>query len=53
MKIRKELMFVKRVYETKDLDEAAAMVNQGGWVIIAVVKQSDGYLFSLGYMEVD
>lgn len=52
MKIRAELSFVKRVYETSNLDEAAAMLNQGGWVIIAAAKRGDGYLFSLGYMEV-
>ncbi len=52
MKIRQELGLVTKIYETKDLSEAAAMLTQGGWVIIAAAKQEKEYLFSLGYMEV-
>ena len=51
MKIRRGLDFVTKVYETDSLDEAAAMLAQGGWVIIAAVKQKSGYLFSLGCTE--
>lgn len=52
-KTRPELRFVTKVHETSDIDEAAAMLNQGGWVIIAAAKGEDGYLFSLGYMEIN
>ena len=51
MGIRKELGYVTKIYETVDLDEAAAMLTQGGWVIIAAAKGRNGYLFSLGYMN--
>lgn len=51
MKVRRELSYVTRVYETMDLDEAAAMLTQGGWVITAAAKGKEGYLFSLGYMD--
>lgn len=52
VRIRPELQFVRKIYETTDIDEAAAMINQGGWVIIAAAKGKDGYLFSLGYMVI-
>ena len=51
MAIRKELGFVTKVYETIDLDEAAEMLTQDGWVMIAAAKGKDSYLFSLGYMD--
>ena len=51
MRSKGGLYFVHKVYETTNLDEAAAMLTQGGWVIIAAVKQKDGYLFSLGFTE--
>lgn len=51
-KNRPELRSVTKIHETRDIDEAAAMLNQGGWVIIAIAKGEDGYLFSLGYMEI-
>ena len=51
MRSKRGLFFVNKVYETTNLDEAAAMLTQGGWVIIAAVKQKDGYLFSLGFTE--
>ena len=52
VRIRPELQVVRKIYETTDIDEAAAMINQGGWVIIAAAKGKDGYLFSLGYMVI-
>lgn len=52
-KTRPELRFVTKVHETSDIDEAAAMLNQGGWVIIAAAKGKNGYLFSLGYLEIN
>ena len=52
-KIRPELKSVTKLHETRNIDEAAAMLNQGGWVIIAIAKGEDGYLFSLGYMEIN
>ena len=52
-KIRPELGLVTKNHETSDIDDAAAMLNQGGWVIIAAAKGEDGYLFSLGYMEIN
>ena len=52
-KIRPELKSITKLHETRNIDEAAAMLNQGGWVIIAIAKGEDGYLFSLGYMEIN
>ena len=52
-KTRPELRFVTKVHETSDIDEAAAMLNQGGWVIIAAAKGKNGYRFSLGYLEIN
>lgn len=47
------LSFVTKVYETTSLEEAAAMLNKGGWVIIAAAKQKNGYLFALGCTDLD
>lgn len=51
MKSNPILRFVSKVHETADIDEAAAMMDRGNWVIIAAAKGEDGYLFSLGYVE--
>ncbi len=47
------LRFVSKVHETEDIDEAAAMMDRGNWVIIAAAKGEDGYLFSLGCVEAE
>lgn len=51
MKDNPILRFVSKVHETADIDEAAAMMDRGNWVIIAAAKGEAGYLFSLGYVE--
>ena len=51
MNIRPEFSLITKIYETSNLDEAAAMLNQDGWVMIAAAKGRKGYLFSLGHME--
>ena len=47
------LRFVSKIHETADIDEAAAMMDRGNWVIIAAAKGENGYLFSLGYVEAE
>lgn len=42
------LRLVKEVEETTDLDRVAELVTSGKWVVIAVVKSKDSYLFALG-----
>ena len=51
MRSKGGLYFVHKVYETTNLDEAAAMVTQSGWVIISAVEQKERDLFLLGFTE--
>lgn len=52
MERRPELKLVAEVCETRSIEEAAEMMAQGGWVMIAAAKGAEEWLFSMGKLDI-
>lgn len=47
-----ELRLVKEVRETSDMEEAATLMAQSGWVMIAAWRNANGWRYSMGRLDV-
>lgn len=48
MKVNPALLLVKEVRETRDIKEVTATLAQGNWIVIAVIQDATGILYSMG-----